>query len=236
MQVEDNAKVARNAELAELVEAMREARALPVEHTARGEASAKGAAVLGGASSELEGDDVLVAGDLEDDFILSVLDADSLPLHGGTGLDTVLEALTEDDGSDGTDRDLGESDEEEEEEEHGGAQPDDVLASSAAQQRARRAQRHVDDAFDALAAAEYDSDDIGCAPHCLFAPLDWTLMTRTLSTATAGSWMRATPATGAGRMCPPMALSLTPSAQVRRALQPWPPPGLLLRLTAWLTA
>ena len=161
MQVEDSAKVARNAELAELVEAMREARMMAVEHTPRGEASASGAAAPD-ASSELEGDDVLVAGDLEDDFILSVLDADALPLHGGAGLDTVLEALTEDEGSDGTDRDLGESEEEDLEEHSGGAPPDDVLASSAAQQRARRAQRQVDDAFDALAAAEYDSDDIGC--------------------------------------------------------------------------
>ena len=107
--MEDTAKVARNAELAELVEAMKEARTLPVEHKARSEAATTGAVAPGGggqAAGRVEGegaDDVLEAGDLEDDFILSVLDAESLPPRA---LDTVLEALTEDDedGSDCTDR------------------------------------------------------------------------------------------------------------------------------------
>ena len=109
LQVEDTAKVARNAELAELVEAMKEARTLPVEHKTRSEAATTGAVAPGGggqAAGRVEGegaDDVLEAGDLEDDFIMSVLDAESLPPRA---LDTVLEALTEDDedGSDCTDR------------------------------------------------------------------------------------------------------------------------------------
>jgi hypothetical protein len=117
--VEDTAKVARNAELEALIAAMDEARAL----TARAEDAAGGATPLDEPSTEgpsretaaaaaeeeeQEGElGLVVAGDLEDDFILAVLDADALPAAGrGAGGVTILEALTEDDdeGSDLTDR------------------------------------------------------------------------------------------------------------------------------------
>jgi hypothetical protein len=119
------AALSRNAELAEIEAALAaaEAERHPGGDDEDGEAH--------GAESAGEGD-------LEDDFITAVLDAETGPSESEE-----------------------EEDEEEDEAEDEAAQA--AMAAAAARARAARAPRPLDAAFEALASAEYSDTDIGCA-------------------------------------------------------------------------
>lgn len=142
------AALQRNSELAEIEAAFAAAEA---ERAPGAEEAEHG----GGAESAGEGD-------LEDDFITAVLDAESGP-----------------------------SDEEQEEAEQEGPESDGgdeaelqrsaELGVAAARARAARAQRPLDAAFDALAQAEYSDTDIGCVP-----PAGATALLSLLTHATQG--------------------------------------------------
>ena len=118
------AALSRNTELAEIEAALAaaEAERHPGGDDEDGEAH--------GAESAGEGD-------LEDDFITAVLDAETGPSESE------------------------EEDEEYDEEEDEAAQA--AMAAAAARARAARAPRPLDAAFEALASAEYSDTDIGCA-------------------------------------------------------------------------
>jgi len=107
---DDMPKVARNAELESLVAAMRETQALRSLEYQGGSSRAVGASEASGEESEqreVGEDGLLVVGDLEDDFIMSVLDADALAPQfsaDASVLDTLPEDDEDDEGSDYTDR------------------------------------------------------------------------------------------------------------------------------------
>jgi protein LTV1 len=120
------AALSRNAELAEIEAALAAAEAERAPGGDDDDGDAHGAESAG-------------EGDLEDDFITAVLDAE-------TGPSSESEE---------------ECEEEYDEEEDEAAQA--AMAAAAARARAARAPRPLDAAFDALASAEYSDTDIGCA-------------------------------------------------------------------------
>jgi hypothetical protein len=151
------AALARNAELEALDAALAAAEAPPTPALGA-PAEAAAAAACAGA---VDDDDPEAAGegDLEDDFILAVLDAE-----GSAGASEEEEEEEEEEISDA-------EEEEEEGDDAGAPPPQDALAAAAAAARAARPLRPLDAAFEALAAEEYSDTDIGCAPAAVPFPL-----------------------------------------------------------------
>ena len=118
--------LSRNAELAEVEAALAAAEAERSLGQHNDEEEAHGAESAG-------------EGDLEDDFITAVLDAETVP------------------------SDSEEVDEEEEEEDDAELEAEAAsMAAASERARAARATRPLDAAFEALASAEYSDTDIGC--------------------------------------------------------------------------